>query len=44
MCCQFIGHHTHYGKHPVLYLKGNWLEQTGFTTGQFVTITTKKVS
>lgn len=33
---------THYSKHPALHLKGNWLEEAGFTTGQSVTITTKK--
>ncbi|NUF49464.1 type I toxin-antitoxin system SymE family toxin [Gilliamella sp. ESL0250] len=33
---------THYSKHPALYLKSNWLEQAGFTTGQPVTITAKK--
>lgn len=33
---------THYSKHPLLHLKGNWLEQAGFTTGQPVTITAKK--
>lgn len=33
---------THYSKHPALYLKGNWLEQAGFTTRQPVTITAKK--
>ncbi|MCX8713343.1 SymE family type I addiction module toxin [Gilliamella sp. B3464] len=42
MRCQFIGHPTHYGKHPALHLKGNWLEDAGFTTGQLVTITAKK--
>lgn len=33
---------THYSRHPALHLKGNWLEAAGFTTGQAVTITTKK--
>lgn len=32
----------HYSKHPALHLKGNWLEEAGFTTGQPVTITAKK--
>ncbi|WP_392565247.1 SymE family type I addiction module toxin [Utexia brackfieldae] len=33
---------THYSKHPSLHIKGNWLNELGFTTGQAVTITTKK--
>lgn len=33
---------THYSKHRALHFKGNWLEAVGFTTGQPVTITTKK--
>ncbi|WP_392551394.1 SymE family type I addiction module toxin [Orbus wheelerorum] len=35
---------VHYSKHPALHLKGNWLEQFGFTTGKPVTITVKKAS
>ncbi len=33
---------TYYSKHPALNLKGDWLEEAGFTTGQLVTITAKK--
>jgi toxic protein SymE len=33
---------THYSKLPVMHLKGNWLEEAGFTTRQPVTITAKK--
>ena len=33
---------THYSKHPALHLKGNWLQEAGFTTGQSVTITAEK--
>ncbi|WP_392553615.1 SymE family type I addiction module toxin [Orbus wheelerorum] len=33
---------VHYSKHPVLHLKGNLLNELGFTTGKPVTITAKK--
>ncbi|MGV7963662.1 SymE family type I addiction module toxin [Photorhabdus tasmaniensis] len=29
-------------KHPSLHLKGNWLEEAGFTTGQAVNITVER--
>ncbi|MCX8640834.1 type I toxin-antitoxin system SymE family toxin [Gilliamella sp. B3172] len=34
--------YIHYSKHPALHLKGNWLEKSGFGSGQPVTITAKK--
>ncbi|WP_338046862.1 SymE family type I addiction module toxin [Photorhabdus namnaonensis] len=32
----------YYSQHPSLHLKGGWLEEAGFTTGQAVNITVER--
>ncbi|KOY61431.1 hypothetical protein AM629_13940 [Photorhabdus heterorhabditis] len=32
----------YYSQHPSLHLKGNWLEEAGFATGQEVNITIER--
>ncbi|MDC9607195.1 SymE family type I addiction module toxin [Xenorhabdus griffiniae] len=36
------GRTRYYSQHPSLHLKGNWLEEAGFTTGQAVNITVER--
>ncbi|MCC8367286.1 type I toxin-antitoxin system SymE family toxin [Xenorhabdus sp. PB61.4] len=36
------GKTRYYSQHPSLHLKGNWLEEAGFTTGQAVNITVER--
>ncbi|NRN30934.1 SymE family type I addiction module toxin, partial [Photorhabdus heterorhabditis] len=32
----------YYSQHPSLHLKGNWLQEAGFATGQAVNITVER--
>ncbi|WP_370630639.1 SymE family type I addiction module toxin [Xenorhabdus sp. PB30.3] len=36
------GKTRYYSQHPSLHLKGNWLEEAAFTTGQAVNITVER--